>query len=176
MLTHSLLLVLATAWTTGGGASDAQTAKEINRLKVPAKLLPKDAKVLFLLRADGVQVYKGETKGGKLQWVLQAPKADLYDYHTGKKVGTHSKGPVWEGSTGSKVEGKVAAKSPAPNPTAVDWLLLEGMGDGGDGRFGKVTHIARVDTWAGQAPATPPDKAGAMTEVRYQATYIFFGK
>jgi hypothetical protein len=53
---------------------------------------------------------------------------------------------------------------------------LEAQGAGREGRFGKVTFIARVDTWAGGKPVAPPTKAGAEHESRYQATYIFFGK
>jgi hypothetical protein len=99
----------------------------------------------------------------------------LLDYDTGEKVGTHSKGPIWEGADGSKVQGKLLASAPAANVSAIPSLLLEVKSAGGMGRFGKVTFVVRVDTWAGRAPAKPPEKAGATQEVRYQATYIFFG-
>jgi len=161
-------------------ADDPKTpaAKEVERLKVPAKLMPRQGKVLFLLRAEGTQKYQGQMKDGALQWVLQGPQAVLRDYDTGEKVGTHSKGakgPVWEGTDRSKVEGRPIASERAPNGTAIPWLLLEAKGDG-KGRFGKVSFIARVNTWAGSPPATPPAKAGAVKEVHYQATYIFFSK
>src|SRR4051812_14649870 len=118
MLTHAVMIIVA-AGLSGAGASDnTQVTKEVTRLKIPAKLIPKMAKPLFLLRAEGIQIYKGEKKDGKLQWVLQAPDAILLDYQTGKKVGTHTKGPAWESSQGSKVEGKVVANAPAPNPSA----------------------------------------------------------
>src|SRR5205823_4919785 len=121
----------------------------------------------------GVQIYKAEEKDGKPQWVLQAPRAVLLDYRTGEKVGTHSRdanGPVWEAADGSKVQGKPVASDPGPNPDAVPWLLLEGKA-GGEGVFGNVTFIVRAETWAGRPPATPPEKAGVVKEVRYQATY-----
>jgi hypothetical protein len=175
MFLRAVVLVVVAGWAAGGAGTDTDVAKEVERLQIPAKIMPPKGKALFLLRAEGVQIYKGVKKNGVLQWVLDAPKADLFDYQTGKKVGTHSKGPIWVSSKGSKVEGELAAKVPAPNPHAVDWLLLETKGDGGDGRFGKVTYIARVDTWGGRPPATPPEKAGATAEVRYQATYVFFG-
>jgi hypothetical protein len=168
-------LVLTVAPLLGGDAPESSpAAKELERLKVPAKLIPEKAQLLFVLRAEGVQVYKGKDKDGKPQWVLDGPRADLLDYATGQKVGTHSKGPVWEGTDGSKVKGKPLANVPAPNPTAIDWLLLEGKGEGG-GRFGNVTFIGRVDTWAGRAPIAAPARAGTVTEVRYQATYVFYG-
>jgi hypothetical protein len=178
MFSSVVILIVAAELLGAGAGADAQMAKELKRLDIPAKLLPKNARPLFLLRAEGEQIYKGEKKDGALQWVLDGPDAILLDYVTGKKVGTHSKGPkgpIWEGSTGSKAEGKVIAKAPAPNPNAVDWLLLEAKGDGGDGRFGKESFIARVDTWGGRPPAAAP-KAGASAKVRYQATYVFFGK
>jgi hypothetical protein len=149
--------------------------KELERLKVPAKLIPEGRLPLFMLRAEGVQIYKGVEKDGRLVWSPATPNAVLLDYVTGEKVGTHSAGPVWEGSDGSKVEGKKIASVPAPNADAVDWLLLEGKGDGGKGRFSGVTFIARIDTWAGREPASKPEKVGAVKEVRYQATYVFFG-
>jgi hypothetical protein len=156
-------------------AQDSPAAKELERLKVPARLIPDKSKVLFLLRAEGVQVYKGVLKDGKAQWELDGPDAILLEYDTGQKAGTHSKGPVWEAPDGSKVKGKPVDKVAAPNPTAVDWLLLETKSEGGDGRFSKVTHIARIDTWAGKPPAAAAPKEGARQEVRYQATYVFFG-
>ncbi len=149
--------------------------KEIERLNIPAKLIPKKATPLFLLRAEGVQIYKGVEKDGKLQWVLEGPRAVLLEYDSGEKAGTHSKGPLWESSDGSKVQGKLLASEPAANPSAVPWLLLETKSAGEDGRFGKVAFIARVDTWAGRAPEKPPEKVGATKEVRYQATYVFYG-
>jgi hypothetical protein len=149
--------------------------KEVERLNLPAKLILQKATVLFLLRAEGVQIYKGVKKDGKLQWTLEGPRAVLLNYGTGEKVGTHSKGPVWEGSDGSKVQGKLVASEPAANAGAIPRLLLEAKSAGGTGRFANVTYIARVDTWAGQAPAKPPEKAGVTKEVRYHATYVFFG-
>jgi hypothetical protein len=154
---------------------EGTVVREVERLKIPPKLRPRQGKVLFLLRAEGVQIYHGEAKDGKLLWVLTGPSAVLMDYDSGQKIGTHARGPVWQATDGSSVRGKVIATEPAPNQSAVPWLLLEAKGDGGDGRFGKVTAIARVDTWAGRAPTTRPDKVGAVREVRYQATYVFYG-
>jgi len=158
---------------------DSPDTKELERLNIPAKLIPERCQPLFLLRAEGVQIYKGVEKDGKLQWSFDAPNAVLLDYETGEKVGTHSKGPkgpVWEATDGSKVEGSRLAFEKAPNASAIDWLLIEGKGSGGKGRFDKVAFITRVDTWAGREPATKPGKVGAVKVVRYQATYVFWGE
>ena len=105
---------------------------------------------------------------------MRAPQATLRDYRTGAEVGTHSRGPVWVDATGSKLTGKVVAQEPAPNPDAIPWLLLEVKNSNG-GRFAKVTHIQRVDSWAGLKPAVGPTKVGETIQVPYQATYIFWG-
>jgi hypothetical protein len=149
--------------------------QEVERLNVPAKLLPEGSKVLFVLRAEGVQVYKGEQKGEKLQWVLDGPRAVLLDFDTGEKVGDHSRGPIWDATDGSRVSGKLMESAPSPRARAVPWLLLKATAKG-DGRFAPVTHIGRVDTWGGQAPAQAPSEVGATREVHYHATYIFFGQ
>jgi hypothetical protein len=153
--------------------ADDKAAKELERLAVPTKLLPK-GKVLFLLRAEGVQVYKAEKKDGALKWVLDGPKAVLLDFDTTEKVGTHSKGPVWQIGDDSKTAAKLVASSPAPRVAAVPWLLLETTGEK-TGRFRAVSHVLRIDTWGGQPPAAAPAKAGDVREVRYHATYAFFG-
>jgi hypothetical protein len=65
-------------------------------------------------------------------------------------------------------------KEPSPNADAVAWLLVTVKSEG-KGRLAKVTHVQRVDTWGGKAPATPPTKAGETASVHYQATYVFLG-
>jgi hypothetical protein len=157
-------------------AADAPLAKEIERLRIPAKLTPREAKPLFLVRAQGAQIYRAEEKDGKLQWAFQGPRAVLLDYRTGEEVGKHGKGPngpFWEDAEG-KVVGKKPVSEPAPNPQAIPWLLLEGVGEG-KGRFARVIAVQRVDTWGGQMPAAAPARAGEVREARYQATYIFSG-
>src|SRR5262249_40212581 len=149
--------------------SDQALQHELKRLAIPKELTPVGKQPLFLVRAEGVQIYVAKMKGQKPQWELQGPKAVLLDFHTGEQVGTHAKGPVWVDSNGSKLSAvKRLHKATAPNPAAVDWLLLNVKNDNG-GRFAKVTHIQRVDTWAGLAPAMGPNQVGQTTEVRYQA-------
>jgi hypothetical protein len=148
--------------------------KELERFHVPEKLVPKGKQPLFLFRAEGVQIYAAALKNGKLGWELQAPKADLLDYRTGEKIGTHSAGPIWVANDGSKLAGKKLDEASSPNADAIAWLLVETKNDNG-GRFSKVTHIQRIDTWAGRAPAVGNAKAGDTKEVRYQATYVFWG-
>jgi hypothetical protein len=168
-----LVLTLA-AWASlaADAPPDTVIEKEEKRLAIPATLMPKGKQPLFIVRADGVQIYKADAK---LAWEFQAPKATLRDYRTGEEVGSHSKGPVWVDAKGSKLTGKGIGSEPAPNPEAIPWLLLEVKNANG-GQYAKVTHIQRVDTWAGLKPVAGPTKVGETIEVPYQATYIFWGE
>jgi hypothetical protein len=153
---------------------DSRVDKELERLHIPETLVPKGKHALFMLRGEGVQIYGAEEVKGGLEWVLRAPEAKLLDYQTGAAVGTHSLGPTWVDADGGKLTGKKLMDAPAPNASAVPWLLLEVKSDS-RGRFANVTHVQRVDTWGGKAPAIKPAKAGDVAEVRYEATYVFFG-
>jgi hypothetical protein len=154
---------------------ETPSEKEFRRLQVPKELIPPKSKILFLLRAEGVQQYVADGgPRGTFKWSLRGPKAELFEYDTGEPAGMHSQGPVWEAKDGSKVQGDVLSKKEAPNRDAVDWLLLRAKQNTAKGRFEKVTFITRADTWAGRPPAALPTKIDAITEVRYQATYVFW--
>jgi hypothetical protein len=169
-----LLLVAVCACVGFSSLRDSAADRELARLNVPEKLVPKGKHALFMLRGEGVQIYAAEEKDGKLAWVFKSPRADLFDYASGDKVGTHAAGPVWTDNDGGKLKGNRLDGADAPNADAVQWLLLESDGEHG-GRFAHVTHIQRLDTWGGKAPATAPTKAGETREVRYEATYVFLG-
>jgi hypothetical protein len=150
------------------------------RTALPTAIEPPQGMVLlFRVRAEGVQIYecKKDAKTGQLGWMLKAPQADLFD-DRGDKFGTHSAGPVWEATDGSKIRAAMSKSSPAPDPKAIPWLLLKVTAHEGKGMFGKVQFIQRVDTWAGRPPATGccPENVGKETRVKYQATYLFYGE
>ena len=174
MRTLSAILLLTAALAEEVKETSAE--KEVKRLAVPEKLTPKGKSVLFLLRAEGVQIYEARKKGDELVWELDRPDAVLLDFQTGDKVGTHGRGPFWaEGDEGKggKVTAKLVARADAPAAGAVPWLLLEVTGTP-TGRFARVTHVQRLDTWGGLAPAKP-QKEGETKKVRYHATYAFWG-
>jgi hypothetical protein len=167
----SAILLLAAALPAEEAKETA--AKEVKRLAVPEKLTPPGRSPLFLLRAEGVQVYRAQKKGKDLVWAFQEPDAVLLDFEKGDRVGSHGKGPVWADGEAGKVTAKAIASAPSP-ASAVAWLLLEATGKP-TGRFEKVTHIQRIDTWGGQPPAARPQKEGETKKVRYHATYVFWG-
>src|SRR5262249_22860642 len=87
---------------------------------VPRALtVPSGHKLMFKTEARGVQIYKAVAgKGGKLEWALEAPLADLFG-GKGDKLGCHYEGPAWEAVDGSKVvqdQGVEVKTAPAPNP------------------------------------------------------------
>jgi hypothetical protein len=90
----------------------------------------------------------------------------------GKPVALHSKGPVWTSIVDGSTVGAAAAAN-APREGAIPELLLKANLNTGDGVFGKVTYIQRLNTRGGVAPAgTCTD--GAQTAVRYSADYAFW--
>lgn len=174
MFRNTILFAIACVGVWIASPQDSRSPKELERLRIPEKLMLKGKQALFMLRAEGVQIYAAEEKDGKLQWGSATPEATLLDYTTGEMVGTHSKGPTWVHADGGTLSGKMIEHDPAPNADAVQWLLLEVKSAKG-GRFAKVTNIQRVDTWGGRAPSGVPTKAGETRKVRYEATYVFLG-
>jgi hypothetical protein len=150
--------------------------------EVPKEIaVPAGHKLLFKLAARGVQIYKAtETKPGKLEWVLEAPLADLLD-EKGAKAGCHYEGPAWEAADGSRlVRDKAEDVKSAPGPKPKDdipWLLLKVKSDEAkDGAFTTVAYIRRLETEGGKAPAEAPRRAGTKIGVPYKAVYYFYGK
>ena len=178
MLRTTLSLLVVLLPMTASSPQDSVIQKEVDRLSVPANLAPAGKRPLFLFRAEGVQTYTAEEKEGKVQWGAAAvPEAKLFDFRTGEQLGTHSSGPVWQdagGSKISKVKDSKPVSAPAPNASAIPWLLIDVKSESGE-RFAKVTNVQRLDTWGGLAPIAPPKKAGDTQAVKYEATYVFWG-
>ena len=120
--------------------------------------------------ATGSQIYRWDGTS----WVFVEPAATLFanvDY-TGQ-VGTHYRGPTWESNSGGKVVG-ARLYGCTPDPTAIPWLLLEGVSTAGPGIYNSVTYVQRVNTSGGLAPAYPGLVVGQLVEVPYTAEYFFY--
>jgi hypothetical protein len=152
------------ALVLGGAATASATpapAEVPDAIKVPA-----GNHAIATYAAEGVQIY-GCTAGA---WTLIQPAAVLSKH--GKPVALHSKGPVWTSIVDGSTVG-AAAVANAPQPNAIPQLLLKANLNTGDGIFGKVTYVQRLNTRGGVAPAgTCTD--GAQTAVRYSADYAFW--
>jgi len=137
---------------------------------------PPGAKPILELNADGVQIYMCATTGPKFEWVFKGPEANLFDAEN-RQVGLHFGGPTWKLDDGSAVVGEVAAKIDAPQPGAIQWLLLRAKSHQGTGTLTAVTFIRRAQTKGGIAPAAgcDADHVGFAARIRYSAVYTFFG-
>jgi len=143
---------------------------------VPALLEPgPQARPLTTISATGVQVYECRAQAGTASWVFVAPEADLFDAR-GRAIGSHGAGPFWQAHDGSRIEGSVRARAEAPGPGTIAWLLLTTRSTGASGSFSAVTHVQRLHTEGGAAPAEgcEPATAGRRLRVPYRAAYRLF--
>jgi hypothetical protein len=160
-----ITVALAVGAMVLGGAATASAAtagtKAPDAVKVPDGNRP-----LATYFGDGVQIY-GCTDGA---WTLIQPAAVLSKH--GQPVAIHSKGPVWTSTVDGSTVG-AAAVANSPREGAIPALLLKANLNAGDGIFGKVTYVQRLNTRGGLAPAGTC-AAGAQTAVRYTADYAFW--
>jgi hypothetical protein len=138
---------------------------------IPAALqVPDGNERVGVFGAKGVQVYTC-TDGA---WKFLEPAATLWDKKDlGRKtVALHSRGPVWVSTVdGSAVNASAVATVAVDG--AVPELLLKATATRGDGVFGKVSYVQRLQTKGGLAPTgtcTGTDQVG----VPYSATYAFY--
>jgi hypothetical protein len=136
---------------------------------------PADTTIELAWPASGVQIYScTQAKPGDApSWSLEGPHALLT---SGKAVAAiHFAGPIWQGIDGSQVKGARLAAADAPDASAVPWLLMSASASG-KGTFAHTTHIQRLETAGGKAPASGCDAAhvGAKVLVPYQANYFFY--
>jgi hypothetical protein len=169
------LFVLLAGASTAAAEDPPAFPKEI---VVPAGYAP-----VLTARAKGVQIYRSVAgKDGKLEWVLEAPLAELNNAK-GESIGHHFGGPpfggpAWEAVDGSRlVRDKAQDVKSAPAPKAetdLPWLLVRVKADSDDpGVFARVNYVQRVLTEGGLAPA-PPKRADTRLGVPYKATYVFY--
>lgn len=117
--------------------------------------------------AEGVQTYTCEATGA---WsAASVPEATLRT-RVGPPI-RHFGGPRWQAKDGSTVLGAVAER--VPKEGTIPWLLLTTTVEQPGRKLGNVTHISRVNTSGGLAPAgacTP----GETASVPYGADYVFW--
>ena len=143
---------------------------------VPEELNPPaDATLELVLPANGVQSYACviEKPGAAPGWAPKGPHANLTEGQS--VVGIHFGGPSWQGLDGSVVKGTRIASAPGPDKSAVTWLLLSGAATG-EGTFGRITHVQRLETVGGRPPETGCDAShlDAKVLVPYRANYYFY--
>ena len=120
--------------------------------------------------ALGVQIYRWSGTN----WAFIAPEATLYaDPCYEDAVGIHYAGPTWEANDGSTVKG-TRVDSCTPYRGAIPWLLLKASSNSGNGIFGRVTFIQRINTIGGTAPAEAGAFIGDEARVPYTTEYYFY--
>jgi Protein of unknown function (DUF3455) len=130
---------------------------------------PADARLALTLGARGVQIYECRDQA----WAFVAPEAELLDAQD-RVVGTHGAGPFWQLADGSRIAGRVKARADAPGGREIPWLLLTAQAESGvPGGFAGVSHIQRLNTRGGLAPAGACVNQQSV-RVAYTADYLFF--
>jgi hypothetical protein len=137
---------------------------------------PQGSTPLLEVGAEGVQVYICESKQDGFEWKYKVPEANLFDKQ-GRQIGTHIDGPIWKIDDGSEVAGEVVARAEAPEPGAIQWLLLRAKSHEGSGTLSQAAFIRRTDTRGGEPPKTGCDGShlSQTARMRYSAIYQFFG-
>jgi hypothetical protein len=133
---------------------------------VPAEIrVPSGNRLVAQLDAQGVQVY--ECTAGT--WVFLEPVAQLHDL---SPAAIHFRGPSWQSTRdGSLVEAATVASSPVVG--SIPQLLLHETLTRGNGIFGNVTYVQRLDTVGGAKPSTRCIQ-GQVQGVPYSAVYRFY--
>jgi hypothetical protein len=112
---------------------------------------------------------------GQHEWVFVGPMATLAD-RGGRAVGRYFGPPAtWALQDGSSLTGTQVAVAPATSGS-IPLQLVKANPAMGSGALVGVTHIQRVQTRGGVAPARPCGVAekGQREVVKYQADYIFW--
>ena len=120
--------------------------------------------------AKGVQIYRWNGTSG----AFVGPEATLYaDPCYNGEIGTHYAGPTWKRRTAAK--SWPPASPPAFRPAVpfrgCGWMRLPVRPQG---RFGRITHVLRVNTVGGTAPATAGAFVGDEARVPYTTEYYFY--
>lgn len=112
---------------------------------------------------------------GQHEWVFVGPEATLQD-RGGRAIGRYFGPPAtWALQDGSSLTGTQLAVAPAA-PGSIPLQLVKANPAMGSGALVGVTHIQRVQTRGGVAPALPCGAAekGKRETVAYQADYVFW--
>lgn len=164
----SLTALAATAFAAAHGGMAVPEA-----VRVPA-----GHKVALETVGVGEITYECRAKdGGGHAWAFAGPDAELRG-RDGQRVGRYFGPPAtWQAADGSAITGKQLAVAPGGDGN-IPLQLVEANPATGAGKMQGVTHVQRLATRGGVAPATPCDasRMGAKEIVRYQADYVFWTK
>jgi Protein of unknown function (DUF3455) len=171
--------VLALSACATGGPAMAPKMATFSQDGLPAAVqVPAGHKVVMETVGVGQITYECRAKkdmAGQFEWVFVGPDAKLMD-RMGKQVGKYYGPPAtWESMDGSKLTATQLAVAPAM-AGSIPLQLVKANPAMGMGAMQGVSHIQRVATKGGVAPAMACDTAsmGSKQIVNYQADYIFW--
>lgn len=174
----ALLVPLAALLSACAGPSPAGRSGFVQDGLPAAVQVPPGHKVAMETVGIGRITYECRARAdaqGQFAWAFVGPEARLDD-RKGQTVGRYYGPPAtWESTDGSWVSGTQVAIAPA-GPGHIPLQLVRTEPANGQGAMTGVTHVQRVATRGGVAPAKTCN-AGAQDEVEvvpYQADYILW--
>jgi hypothetical protein len=184
--TTTLSLAVAAAFAALAGCADmAPMAASPPFLQdsLPAAVqVPAGHRVALETVGSGDITYECKAKAamaGEFEWVFVGPQAVLKN-RMGQTVGQYYGPPAtWEALDGSKITATQLAVAPGGMGNIPLQLVRANPATGGKdgmGAMSGVSHIQRVATQGGTAPAAPcaAGNAGQKQVVNYRADYIFW--
>jgi Protein of unknown function (DUF3455) len=176
-LATGAVLVLSGCATSGPAM--APKMADFSQASLPAAVqVPAGHRVAFETAAAGDITYQCQAKkdmAGQYEWVFMSPDAGLKG-RKGERLGKYYGPPAtWDFNDGSKVSGAQLAVAPNGGGN-IPLQLVKANPAMGSGMAQGVSHIQRVATKGGVAPAAPCDAAamGSKRVVTYSADYIFW--
>ncbi len=160
-----------------GACSSTPMAPTFSQAALPAPVqVPAGHRVVLETVGVGEITYECRAAAGAAPaWAFVGPEATLQD-RSGKALGRYWGPPAtWAHADGSSLTGTQLAVAPG-GAGNIPLQLVKADPAKGMGLLNGVTHIQRVATRGGTAPAGACDAAnlGRREVVRYQADYIFW--
>jgi hypothetical protein len=139
-----------------------------SRIKAPETVAP-----VLQLAGAGVQIFRCEKRDSGFVWNFRQPEADLSD-QTGRVVARHGANFSFEHVDGSRLIATVIDFDEPPQAGDLRWLLLSSRAFG-EGAFGGVTHVQRVNTTGGMPPPRcEASQSNQILRVKFTADFIFY--
>ncbi|PXW99571.1 uncharacterized protein DUF3455 [Sphaerotilus hippei] len=178
-LCASTALVLAACSNLPMGTMPPQAMTPFSQDSLPETVkVPAGHRVAMETVGVGEITYECRVKAGmgdSFEWVFVGPEAALKE-RSGRTVGRYFGPPAtWQSMDGSKVTATQLAVAPAGSGN-IPLQLVKANPATGSGAMTGVSHIQRVATRGGVAPAAPctSSSLGQKQVVSYQADYIFW--
>jgi len=183
-MTTRLLLTAAVVATLSACANTPSMPMSMSMPMYSQAALPDAVKVpaghAVVMETVGVGEITYECKAktamaGEFEWAFVGPKAVLNN-RSGRTVGSYYGPPAtWEAADGSKITGAQLAVAPS-SAGNIPIQLVKANPAMGMGAMNGISHIQRVATKGGVAPAMPcgATSMGQKQVVAYQADYIFY--